>query len=157
MRMYIDVDVRDVRPSIRVPTLVMYRADGNARFGLEPSGRYLAEHIRGARLVALPGGDFPPPWGDQERLIREHERFLRDAAEGRDEADVERVLATVLFTDIVDATTRAFELRDRAWRELLVNHHELIRSELGFYRGKEIDTARDGFLATFDGSRRGPQ
>jgi class 3 adenylate cyclase/pimeloyl-ACP methyl ester carboxylesterase len=154
MRANLDVDVRDVLPSIRVPTLVMYRADGHAPFGLEPSGRYLAEHIRGARLVALPGADFPPPWGDQGRLLKELERFLRDAAQGRVEAEEERVLATVLFTDIVDATARASELGDRAWRELLVKHHEMIRSQLGFFRGKEIDTTGDGFFATFDGPAR---
>ena len=152
LRMNIDVDVRDVLPSIRVPTLVMYRADGHVR--LEPSARYLAEHIRGARLVALPGADFPPPWGDQERLLGELERFLGDAAEGREEADAERVLATVLFTDIVDSTARASELGDRAWRELLLKHHEMIRSQLGYFRGKEIDTAGDGFFATFDGPAR---
>jgi class 3 adenylate cyclase/pimeloyl-ACP methyl ester carboxylesterase len=154
MRMSLDVDVRDVLPSIRVPTLVMYRADGHAPFGLEPSGRYLAEQIRGARLVALPGADFPPPWGDQDRLLKELERFLRDAAQGREEVEEERVLATVLFTDIVDATARASELGDRAWRELLVKHNELIRSQLGLFRGKEIDTTGDGFFATFDGPAR---
>ena len=151
LRMNIDVDVRDVLPSIRVPTLVMYRADGNIRF--EPSARYLAGHIRGARLVALPGADFPPPWGDQERLFGELERFLGAVAVGSEEADEERVLATVLFTDIVDATARAAELGDRPWRELLVKHHEMIRSQLGYFRGKEIDTAETASSRPLTGRR----
>jgi len=154
LQMSIDSDVRDVLPSIRVPTLVMCRTDAELIPALR-SGRYLAEHIAGARLVELPGADLPPAWGDQERLFAELERFLGDVLGGSVErADTDRVLATILFTDIVDATTRASELGDRAWRELLVKHHEAIRGQLGRFRGREIDTAGDGFFATFDGPAR---
>jgi class 3 adenylate cyclase/pimeloyl-ACP methyl ester carboxylesterase len=153
LRMNIDVDVRDILPSIGVPTLVMYRTD--ATIPVEPSGRYLAEHISGARLVALPGADLPPAWGDQERLFSELEGFLGDVLEGKLGKPVEdRILATVLFTDIVEATAWASTLGDRAWRELLQQHHEAIRAQLGYFRGKEVDTAGDGFFAIFDGPAR---
>jgi class 3 adenylate cyclase len=109
-----------------------------------------------ARLVELPGRNFGPPLGDQETLFAEIERFLNETTAIRDrrDAEPERVLSTILFTDIVDATTRASELGDRAWREVLSKHHELIRSSLGHFRGKEVDTAGDGFFATFDGPAR---
>jgi class 3 adenylate cyclase/pimeloyl-ACP methyl ester carboxylesterase len=150
----LDLDVRGVLPAIRVPTLVMYRA-GAGHSPMEKNGRYLAEHIPTARLVELPGADFPPAWGDQERLFSELERFLRETREGRaPELDADRVLATVLFSDLVDATAHASRLGDRAWRELLQRHHELIRAHLGYFRGKEIDTAGDGFFAIFDGPAR---
>jgi class 3 adenylate cyclase len=152
LRANLDVDVRDVLPSIRVPTLVMYRSGvENAQL----SARYLAEHIPAARLVELPGSDLPPDWGDQKRLFVELERFLRDVLEGKvGKADADRVLTTVLFTDIVDATARASDIGDRAWRELLGKHHDVIRAQLGYFRGREVDTAGDGFFATFDGPAR---
>jgi class 3 adenylate cyclase len=153
-RMTLDVDVRDVLPLIHVPALVAYRTDAGVG-SLQPNGRYLANHIRNARAVALPGADLPPMWGDQERLFSELERFLADIGEGSaTEAEHSRVLATILFTDIVGATARAVELGDRAWRELLRKHDEAVRVQLGRFRGTEIDTAGDGFFATFDGPAR---
>jgi class 3 adenylate cyclase len=147
-----DVDVCHVLPSIRVPTLVLQREQ--AHWDVR-SSRYLAEHIPGARLVELPGADFNPHIGDQEQLFAELEGFLADVGEGKQwQVEPDRVLATVLFTDIVGATARAAELGDRAWRELLQRHHEVVRQQLGRFRGREIDTAGDGFFATFDGPAR---
>jgi class 3 adenylate cyclase len=150
IRMNMDVDVRDVLSLVRVPTLVMHRKD-EAGWSVR-SGRYLAEHIAGARLVELPGADFVPYLGDQEQLFAELERFLADVVEGKT-ADVEpdRVLATVLFTDIVGSSEKAASLGDRAWRELLEGHHALVRRQLDRFRGVEMDTAGDGFFASFDG------
>ena len=152
LRANLDVDVRDVLPLVRVPTLVLQRS------GLETfarSGRYLADRIPGARLVELPGRDLGPMFGDQERLFDELEAFLATIAEqARPTPEPDRVLATVLFTDIVDATARAARLGDRAWRRLLEEHHELVRSQLQHFRGREMDTAGDGFFATFDGPAR---
>ncbi len=152
LRMNLDVDVCDVLPLIRVPTLVMQRTQ---MFMDIRNGRYLAEHIPGARLVELPGRDFAPQMGDTDRLVAELESFLKEVVEGEPwEAEPDRVLATVLFTDIVDATARAAEVGDRAWRQLLEKHHDTVRSQLGRFRGKEMDTAGDGFFATFDGPAR---
>jgi class 3 adenylate cyclase len=132
----------------------MYRA-GAGYSPPQKNGRYLAERIPGARLVELPGADLPPAWGDQQRLFSELECFLRETETGRaPELDADRVLATVLFSDLVDATAHASRVGDRAWRELLERHHELIRAHLGYFRGKEIDTAGDGFFAIFDGPGR---
>jgi len=154
IRMNVDVDVCDVLSLIRVPTLVMHRRDGG---GWDVrSGRYLAEHIPGARLIELAGADFSPALGDQEELFGALGGFLGGVVEGKTaEVEPDRVLATVLFTDIVGATARAAELGDRRWRELLQRHHETVRTQLGRFRGKEIDTAGDGFFATFDGPARG--
>ena len=154
LRMNLDVDVCDVLPSIRVPTLVLHRTEV-ARPDVR-GARYMAARIPGARLVELPGRTFAPPLGDQDGQFVEIESFVTKAAvlhESRDE-EPDRVLSTVLFTDIVDATTKASELGDRAWRELLATHHELIRGQLGLFRGREVDTAGDGFFATFDGPAR---
>jgi class 3 adenylate cyclase len=153
MRMNLDVDIRDVLSLIRVPTLVIQRTE--LPFLAPQNGRYLAEHIPGARLVELPGRDFAPQVGDTDRLFEELERFVREVVEGTGwEAEPDRILATVLFTDIVGSTERAAELGDRAWRELLQKHHETVRSQLGRFRGQEMDTAGDGFFATFDGPAR---
>jgi class 3 adenylate cyclase len=154
LRMNLDVDVCGILPSIRVPTLVLHRAE-LVRMDVR-GGRYLADHIPGAQLVELPGRNFAPPIGDQERLFAELERFFADVpkAHAWEDADPDRVLATVLFTDIVDATARAVELGDSAWRDLVQQHHEAIRRELARFRGKEIDTAGDGFFASFDGPAR---
>lgn len=152
VRMNDDVDVCDVLPSIRVPTLVLQRegAPWDVR-----SSRYLAGHVPGARLVELPGADFVPFLGDQEPLFAELEGFLAEASERRQwQAEPDRVLATLLFTDIVGATARAAEIGDRAWRALLEKHHAEIRRQLSRFRGKEIDTAGDGFFASFDGPAR---
>ncbi|HEU0304538.1 MAG TPA: adenylate/guanylate cyclase domain-containing protein [Gaiellaceae bacterium] len=157
-RMNLDVDVRDVLPTIGVPTLVMCRIGASFPPGVAESSRYLADRIPGARLVELPGEDYAPPFGDQEQLFAELDRFLADVSDGGEwKATPERVLATVLFTDIVGATERAAELGDRAWRELLQRHHEAVRNQLGRFRGKEVDTAGDGFFATFDGPARAIQ
>jgi class 3 adenylate cyclase len=153
LRMNLDVDITGVLPLIRVPTLVMYRAEIEV---LDVrTGRYLAEHIPGARLVELPGRDFAPQLGDPDRFFAELESFLQEVVKGEAwEVEPDRVLATVLFTDIVDSTARAAELGDRAWRRLLQQHHETVRSQLGRFRGEEVDTAGDGFFATFDGPAR---
>jgi class 3 adenylate cyclase len=153
LRMNLDVDICDVLPLIRVPALVIQRTDIE---GVDVrTSRYLAEHIPGARLVELPGRDFAPQAGDPEAVLAELKSFLGDVTAGKQwEAEPDRVLATVLFTDIVGATTRAAELGDRAWGELLRKHHDAIRSQLGRFRGQEVDTAGDGFFATFDGPAR---
>jgi class 3 adenylate cyclase len=151
MRANLDVDVRDVLPLVRVPTLVLQRAE--AEFAR--SGRYLAERIPGARFVEIPGRDLGPMFGDSDRLFKELEAFLTTITEqARPTLELDRVLATVLFTDIVDATARAAQLGDRAWRRLLEEHHEVVRSQLQQFRGREMDTAGDGFFATFDGPAR---
>ena len=152
VRMNMDVDVRDVLPLIRVPTMVMQRSEG--AWGVE-SGRYLAQHITGARYVELPGADFVPYRGDPGQLLAELEPFLADVAAGKTgDAEPDRLLATVLFTDIVGSSEKAASLGDRAWRELLERHHALVRRQLARFRGVEVDTAGDGFFATFDGPAR---
>jgi class 3 adenylate cyclase len=102
-------------------------------------------------MVELPGNEFLPFFGDQDAILGEIEEFLTGT---RSAPDVDRVLATVLFTDIVDATRMAVESGDEKWRELLESHHALIREELKRFRGREVDTAGDGFLAAFDGPAR---
>ena len=154
MRMNLDVDVSAVLPSIRVPTLVLHRAE-IAALDVR-GGRYLAEHIPGARLVVLEGRNFAPGVGDQEAVLSELGRFLAEIESGEHEAgEPDRVLSTVLFTDIVGSTALAAELGDSAWRELVHRHHGLVRRELTRFRGQEVDTAGDGFFASFDGPARG--
>jgi class 3 adenylate cyclase len=118
--------------------------------------RYLVQQIPGARLVELAGERQVPRGPGLERTVNEAEMFLVDLWEsgGWDELEADRVLATVLFTDIVGSSQRAAELGDRAWRELLAAHHQLVRRQLLRFRGQEIDTAGDGFLASFDGPAR---
>ena len=112
----------------------------------------MAEQIHGARFVSFPGVDHFFWVGDQDQLLDEIERFV---AEVRDEeADLDRVLATVMFTDIVGSTAKAAELGDRGWGDLVERHHGAVRALLGRFRGKEVDTAGDGFFATFDGPAR---
>jgi class 3 adenylate cyclase len=152
VRMNMDVDVCEVLPLIRVPSLIIHRSEGGG-WGVE-SGRYLAQHITGARYVELSGADFMPYLGDQDHLFVELERFLADVAEGKTGVEADRVLATVLFTDIVGSSEKAALLGDRAWRELLERHHALVRRELARFRGVEVDTAGDGFFASFDGPAR---
>ena len=163
IRMNADIDIRSVLPSVGVPTLVLLRADEDAapdtsRWQMQRSirarqSRYLAEKIPAARLVQLPGRDAIPVLGDQAPLLAEIEAFVEDARHGVPE-EPERILATVLFTDIVGSTAKAAELGDSGWRELLAAHHERIRRELSRFRGRELDTAGDGFFATFDGPAR---
>jgi class 3 adenylate cyclase len=143
-------DLRWVLPTIRVPTLVLHRA-GN-RYVLADNGRYLAEHIDGAKFVELPGADHLYHAGDSEMMLGPVQEFLTGR---RAHPQPERVLATVLFTDIVGATEKAERLGDSAWRELLERHHAVVRSALAHYGGREIDTAGDGFLASFEGPGRG--
>jgi class 3 adenylate cyclase len=152
VRMNMDVDVCDLLPHVRVPTLVMHRSEGGG-WGIE-SGRYLAGHITGSRLVELRGADFMPSLGDQDELFAELESFLADVGEGKNGVEPDRVLATVLFTDIVGSSEKAASLGDRAWRELLEEHHALVRRQLARFRGVEVDTAGDGFFASFDGPAR---
>jgi class 3 adenylate cyclase/alpha-beta hydrolase superfamily lysophospholipase len=156
MRMQSFMDAREVLPLIRVPTLVVDRSEAHLPKGpvdmppLEES-RYIAERIPGAKLVALPGRDYLPWIGDADSIVSEVGRFVTGAAPAR---RPDRVLVTVLFTDIVDSTRRAAELGDMRWRELLERHNALVRGFLDEYRGREIDRAGDGFLVTFDGPAR---
>jgi class 3 adenylate cyclase len=136
-------------PRLQVATLVVHRVED--RLIPVQAGRALAREIRMARYVELPG-DAHPPWvGDTIALVDEIQQFLTGS---RAAVDVERVLATVPFTDIVGSTERAAALGDRAWRDLLGRHHVIVRHEIQHYRGCEVDTAGDGFLATFDGPAR---
>jgi pimeloyl-ACP methyl ester carboxylesterase len=144
-----EIDVRHVLPVIRVPTLVVHNA-GERTVPVE-AGRHLARHIAGARYVELPGVDHLPFVGNADAILDEIEEFLTGVRRG---AEPDRVLATVLFTDIVDATRTASELGDRRWSDLLGAHHGAVREELSRFRGREIDTAGDGFLAAFDGPAR---
>jgi class 3 adenylate cyclase len=143
-----EIDVRTVLPSVRVPTLVMHRTGDADSHCAE--GRYIADHIPGARFVELPGDDHVP-WIDPDRIVEETQEFLTGV---RPIADPDRVLMTLVFTDIVGSTARAASLGDRRWRELLDEHHALVRRELERFRGREVDTAGDGFFATFDGPAR---
>jgi class 3 adenylate cyclase len=153
-RMNREIDVRHALRAIQIPTLVLNRTEEDPFF--VHGSRYLAEHIPGARHVEIPGADHAIYSGDTERIMEEIERFLTEAWEERAWQDVEpdRVLATVLFTDIVDSTAKAAELGDARWRELLDAHHALIRRLLVRFRGRELDTAGDGFFASFDGPAR---
>ncbi|UCD68969.1 MAG: adenylate/guanylate cyclase domain-containing protein [Betaproteobacteria bacterium] len=148
-RMNMRIDIRNVLPAIRVPTLVLHSVNDET-LPVEGS-RYIARQIPDARLVELAGSDHVPWLEDAEAVCDEIEEFLTGVRRG---PETDRVLATVLFTDIVGSSERAAELGDRAWRDLLENHHSLVRRELERFRGREIDTAGDGFLATFDGPAR---
>lgn len=148
-RMNAHIDIRHVLPSIRVPTLVIHRSDDLAVTVHE--GRYIAEHIPDVKLVELPGADHLPWVGDADALLDEVEEFLTGTRQG---PEPDRLLATVLFCDIVDSTARAAALGDQRWRDLLEQHFALVRHELARFRGKEIDAAGDGFLAIFDGPAR---
>ena len=141
------IDIRDVLPTISVPTLVLYRSGEYFREGT----RFMGEHISAAQLVELPGTDHLPWEGDRESVLTEIERFLSGV---RDDVEPDRVLATLLFTDIVGSTAKAADAGDRAWNQLLVRHHRLVRAQLARFRGREIDTAGDGMFATFDGPAR---
>jgi class 3 adenylate cyclase len=149
MRMAHDIDVRDVAPAIRVPTLILHSVEDQVCH--VENARYLASTIPGARYVELPGGDHVMYADLADLAIAEIREFLTGVREG---PEPERLLATVLFTDLVGSTERAAELGDRRWRELLERHHEAVRRELARFSGREIDTAGDGFLAAFDGPAR---
>jgi class 3 adenylate cyclase len=143
------MDIRHVLPTIRVPTLVIHRT-GDRDANVE-EGRWIAAQIPNARFVELPGEDHIPWVGDQDAVLDEIQEFLTGV---RSVPEFNRVLATVLFTDIVDSTERATQLGDRAWRDLLDSHHALVRKELARFRGREIKTIGDAFIATFDGPAR---
>jgi len=149
MRMAHDIDVRDVAPAIRVPTLILHSVEDQVCH--VENARYLARTIPGARYVELPGADHVMYAELADLAIAEIREFLTGVREG---PEPERLLATVLFTDLVGSTERAAELGDRRWRELLERHHEAVRRELARFSGREIDTAGDGFLAAFDGPAR---
>jgi pimeloyl-ACP methyl ester carboxylesterase/class 3 adenylate cyclase len=141
-----DVDVRRVLPQIQAPTLVLHRSGD--RIVDVRQGRAVAERIPGAKFVELEGKDHIPFLGDHDAITTEIEEFLTGTHHA---ADSDRILATVLFTDIVASTERAASIGDRRWRDLLAEHHRVVRRELATFKGIEVDTAGDGFMARFDG------
>jgi class 3 adenylate cyclase len=143
------VDIRGLLGSIQAPVLVLHRTGD--RVADVAASRYMADRIPGARMVELPGDDHLPFFGDQDAVVAQAQEFLTGATPA---ADPDRVLATVLFTDIVDSTRLAAELGDRRWHRLLVDHQEVVRRQLARFRGREVKTTGDGFLATFDGPAR---
>jgi class 3 adenylate cyclase len=149
MRMNSEIDVRPILPSIRVPTLIVHR-EGDARVNVE-AGRFMAKKIPNAKYVELPGNDHLLWTSDTERVLDEVEEFLTGS---RSAVEVDRVLATVLFTDIVNSTKRAETIGDHAWHDLLDRHNAIVRREILRHRGREVKTLGDGFLATFDGPAR---
>jgi pimeloyl-ACP methyl ester carboxylesterase len=150
LRMNTEIDVRAILPAIRVPTLILHRAED--RDALVEEGRWIASRIPGATFVQLPGGDHLFWVGDTETVLAEIEAFLTGS---RPVSVLNRVLATVLFTDIVASTEAAARLGDRRWREALETHRAGVRSALTRWRGEEIATTGDGFLVLFDGPARG--
>ncbi len=152
-RMNMEIDVREALPAIRVPTLVLHRPLDRG-VSIE-HGRYIASHVPGAQLVEVPGAGHVGSVAEMPPIIEQTRRFLRRVWEaGAEEQAPDRVLATVLFSDIVGSSEKAASLGDRAWRELLERHHELVRRQLVRFRGQEVDTAGDGFFASFDGPAR---
>jgi class 3 adenylate cyclase len=142
------IDVRDALGTVQVPTLVLHRrGDLDSRVD---EGRYIADHIPNARFVELQG-DVHVPWHEPDQLVDEIEEFMTGVRRG---PEADRVLATVMFTDIVGSTERAATVGDRRWRDLLDAHRTKVRALLSRFRGREVDTAGDGFLATFDGPAR---
>jgi class 3 adenylate cyclase len=149
VRMFLDLDVRHVVPTVHAPALVLHRTrDRLVNIG---NGRWLAEHLPNARFVELDGDDHVLYYQGLDEWIGEVQEFLTGT---RAAPENERILATVLFTDIVDSTRTAADLGDQRWRELLERHHELVRAALAYHRGREVKTIGDGFLATFDGPAR---
>jgi class 3 adenylate cyclase len=146
-RMELDTDVRNILSAIHVPTLILHRAEDDPE-----ANRYMAEHIPGAEYVALPGREHIPYLGDQDSVLNEIERFVKSVT--AKEESLDRVLATVLFTDIVGSTEKAAKLGDREWARLLEEHNATVRRLLARYRGTEVDTAGDGVFAIFDGPAR---
>ncbi len=149
MQMNREIDVRHILPSVGVPTLILHRTD--ERVSSVEHARYMAARIPRAKLVELPGVDHMPWVGDGDAVIDEVEEFLTGS---RHAPDVDRVVSTVLFTDIVGSTEKAAQLGDRKWCELLENYYVLARRQLERFLGREIDTAGDGMFATFDGPAR---
>jgi class 3 adenylate cyclase len=144
-----EIDIRYILPAIRVPTLILHSVHDRA---IEVGGsQYMAERISGARLVQLPGSDHLAWLSDSDAILDEIEEFLTGV---RHSAEPDRVLATVLFTDVVGSTEKAVALGDRRWRDLLDHHHTIVRRNLNRFRGREVKTTGDGFLAVFDGPAR---
>ena len=152
IRRFVDTSTADVLPAIRVPTLVLADSDSHGGSFEMQTARYLASHIPLAQLVEYSGGEDFFWYTPADTILREVGSFL--ATLHAEQAVFDRVLATVLFTDIVGSTERAASLGDGAWKALLARHHEVVRALIGRYRGQEVDTAGDGFLATFDGPAR---
>ena len=147
-RAAMELDVRDVLAAVRVPTLVIPRP-------AQPGpGHYTAERIRTAEVVELPALDGVYTWVDDDAHTATMDATRSFVSRLADRIDSERVLATVLFTDIVGSTERAARLGDAAWRDLLQRHHTIVRRELARFHGRELDTAGDGFFAAFDGPAR---
>ena len=153
-RMNKEIDVREVLPAVRVPTLVLH-GEVDTIVSVDVA-RYVASRIPGARLVVIPGAGHLAFGSATENIVGEIRTFTTEVWEsgGWDESEPDRALATILFTDIVGSTARAADVGDRGWRELLEAHHALIRQQLVRYRGRELDTAGDGFFASFDGPAR---
>jgi class 3 adenylate cyclase len=149
-RMNRDIDVRHILPSIHVPTLVLH-AVGDVVVDVH-AGRYVAERIPHAKFVELPSDDHLPWAADADAILDEIEEFLTGSRHG---PELDRILATILFTDIVGSTDRAADLGDKRWRDLLESFYGVVRRELTRFRGVEVGTAGDGVLATFDGPARG--
>jgi len=149
LRMNTQIDIRAILPTIHAPTLVIHRT-GDRDAHVE-EGRWLAERIAGARFVELSGDDHLPWVGDQDAILDEIQEFLTGV---RPTPESDRVLSTLLFTDISGSTELAARLGDRAWQELLERHHAMVRREIARFRGREVDTAGDGFFVTFDGPAR---
>jgi class 3 adenylate cyclase len=147
--LYPQVDIREALPTIQAPTLVLHRRN-DQMVNIE-LGRYLSDHIPGAKLVELDGNDHLFFTGEADALVDEVEEFLTGS---RPAPPVQRVLATVLFTDVVGSTERAVELGDDRWRQLLRSHDAQVRRQLERFQGREVNTTGDGFLATFDGPAR---
>src|SRR3954447_19898293 len=147
--MFLDIDVRDVLSAIHVPTLVLHRRQD--RVVNRRAGQHLAEHIAGARYVELEGIDHVPWAGDTDSVVGETEEFLTGA---RSAPEADRVLATVMFTDIVGSTELASRLGDARWRERLDDHQDPVAPEVARFRGRRVKTPGDGCLATFDGPAR---
>jgi class 3 adenylate cyclase len=143
-----EIDVRQILPAIHTPALILHRIGD-----VVEDGRYVADHIPGAKFVELPGTDHFPfyDYDLADRMADEVEEFLTGA---RSEAEPDRVLVTVMFTDIVDSTKRAAQLGDRQWRDLRERHDQAVRHQIGRFRGHEVKALGDGFLATFDGPAR---
>jgi len=151
LQMNAEIDARHILPSVRTPTLILHRS-GDVRVTID-AGQYIVDHVPGAKLVTLPGNNHMF-WNERDivdRIVDETEEFLTGY---RAESELDRVLATVLFTDIVDSTKRAAALGDRMWRALLDRHDEIVRQQLSRFRGREVKNLGDGFLATFDGPAR---
>ena len=149
LRMNTDIDIRAVLPTISVPALVLHRTHDQE--AMVEGARWIADHIPGARYVELPGEDHLPWVGEADLVLDEVEAFLTGV---RHTAAADRFLATVMFTDLVGSTDQLAELGDRRWLSILEEHRAAVRRQLDRWRGVEVDTAGDGFLATFDGPAR---